>query len=180
MTPRPAAWRRGLTRRRPGLCRSWRTPSGGRGSGRPWAVWSPPPHHPQGTPGRAPGGLDQPVVDLESGPLCPGTEVCSLRAITDLAGEEIPGLLGAGTGRPLWGRERFSGGWRGCPGIGPAPWRRSKGAAANLARGTACLWPLLVAAGLQGQPGEEGCVDEDAHPAQAGFADEEGHGEVKA
>jgi adenosylhomocysteine nucleosidase len=136
-------------------------------------------------------GLDQPVLDLETAALAEvaaarGLRFLSLRAITDLAGEEIPGfLLGAGD------RETT---------VGPGAvlrwlagdvrrindllhlWRRSRGAAANLARGLACLWPLLVAAGgeLQGQPGEEGRVDEDAHPAQAGLPDEEGHGEVKA
>ena len=44
------------------------------------------------------------------------------------------------------------------------------------------LGPLLLAAGreLESQPAQEGQVDEDPHPAQAGLPDEEGHGQVEA
>ena len=42
--------------------------------------------------------------------------------------------------------------------------------------------PLLLAfrQEFERQPGEKGQVDKDSHPAQAGLADEKGHGQVES
>ena len=136
-------------------------------------------------------GLPQPVLDLETGALAEmaaaqGLAFLSLRAITDTAGEEIPEFL------------RTAGDQGATVGVGAAlrwlaaDFRRLKDlctsgagaarAAGKLARALTVLWPLLLAAGgeLEGQPAQEGQVDEDPHPAQAGLPDEEGHGQVEA
>ncbi len=136
-------------------------------------------------------GLPRPVLDLETGALAEMAAAqdlafLSLRAITDAAGEEIPEFL------------HTAGDQGATVGVGAALrwlaadfrrlqdllhlWRRSRGAARKLARALTVLWPLLLAAGgeLEGQPAQEGQVDEDPHPAQAGLPDEEGHGQVEA
>ena len=136
-------------------------------------------------------GLARPVLDLETGALAQlaaaqGLAFLSLRAITDGPAEEIPEFL------------HTAGDPGASPGAGAALrwlagdfrrlgdllflWRRSRAAARQLARALTVLWPLLPAAGseLESQPAQEGQVDEDPHPAQAGFPDEEGHGQVKA
>jgi adenosylhomocysteine nucleosidase len=136
-------------------------------------------------------GLPQPVLDLETGALAvvaaaQGLAFLSLRAVTDAAGEEIPEFL------------RQAGLQKTAPGVRAALrwlaadfrrvedlyhlWRRSRQAAQALARAWGVLWPLLLAAGgeLQGQPAQEGDIDEDPHPAQAVLPDNEGHGQVKA
>jgi nucleoside phosphorylase len=126
--------------------------------------------------GQALQGLPHPVLDLETGVLAElaaaqGLAFLSLRAITDAAGEEIPEFL-----RKAAEQERTVG-------VGAAlRWlaadfrrlkdlltlrRRSRGAAARLARALTVLLPLLPAAGsqLEDQPGQEGEVDKDPHPA---------------
>jgi adenosylhomocysteine nucleosidase len=136
-------------------------------------------------------GLPQPVLDLETAALAAvaaaqGLPFLSLRAITDLAEEEIPEFL------------RNAGVQETAPGVRAALrwlaadfrrakdlyalWGRSRQAAQALARAWGVLWPLLLAAGgeLQGQPAQEGDKDEDSHPAQAALSDDEGHGQVKA
>jgi adenosylhomocysteine nucleosidase len=136
-------------------------------------------------------GLPRPVLDLETAVLAEmaaarGLAFLSLRAITDAAGEEIPEFLqAAGDGGATVG-------------IGAALrwlaadvrrltellhlWRRSRGAALKLAAALTVLWSLLLAAGdeLESQPTQEGEIDEDSHPAQAGLPDKKGHGQVKA
>jgi adenosylhomocysteine nucleosidase len=145
----------------------------------------------KGRQGELPAGLPQPVLDLETSALAEvaaahGLTFLSLRAITDVAGEEIPAFLhNAGI------RETTVG-------LGAALrwlaadcrrlqdllslWRRSRLAARTLALALAILWPLLVAAGgeREGQPAQEGDIDKNPHPAQAALPDEEGHGQVKA
>jgi adenosylhomocysteine nucleosidase len=123
--------------------------------------------------------LPHPVLDLESAILAgvagsEGLPFLGLRAVTDGAGEEVPdfiaqagGNVGAGAAlawlarNPLRIRTLFR------------LWRRSRLAAANLARALAALLPLLAAPGqeLQEEPGQEGQVDKDPHPPQGGFAD---------
>jgi len=145
----------------------------------------------KGRQGEPLAGLPRPVLDLETGALAEmaaaqNLTFLSLRAITDTAAEEIPEFLHA-AGDP-----------GGSLGVGAAfrwlaadlrrlrdllfLWRRSRGAARQLARALTILWPLLLAAGreLEGQPAQKGQVDEDPHPTQAGLSDEEGHGQVEA
>ena len=145
----------------------------------------------KGRQGEPLAGLPQPVLDLETGVLAElaaarGLAFLSLRAITDTAGEEIPEFLHAagdqgatvGVGAALrWLAADF----RRLADL-LALWRRSRDAAQKLAQALLVLWPLLLAAGeeLEGQPAQEGQVDEDPHPAQAGLPDEEGHGQVEA
>ena len=136
-------------------------------------------------------GLPRPVLDLETIALASiaaaqNLAFLSLRAITDGPAEEIPEFLhtvgdqGAtvGVGAALrW----LAGDVRRLSDL-LALWRRSRAAADKLAGALLVLWPLLLAAGgeLESQPTQEGQVDEDPHPAQAGFPDEEGHGQVEA
>jgi adenosylhomocysteine nucleosidase len=117
----------------------------------------------KGREGRRLTGLPQPVVDLETGALAAvaavhGLPFLALRAITDAAGEEIPGFLRAGVEAGAVGAGAALG-W-----LAADPrrlrdlislWRHSRGAARSLARALTALWPLLLAAGgqLQGQPG---------------------------
>jgi len=112
-------------------------------------------------------GLPHPVLDLETGALAElaaaqGLAFLSLRAITDVAGEEIPEFL------------RQAGDQGGSVGVAAALrwlaadlrriedhlhlWRRSRGAASRLAGALTVLWPLLLAAGreLEDQPAQEG------------------------
>jgi len=136
-------------------------------------------------------GLPQPVLDLETGVLAEmaaaqNLAFLSLRAITDAAEDEIPGFLhNAGDqGAALGVRQALrwlAADWRRAEDL-LRLWRRSHRAAQALARALTVLWPLLLAAGskLEGQPAQEGDVDEDPHPAQAALSDEEGHGQVKA
>jgi nucleoside phosphorylase len=130
----------------------------------------------KGRQGEPLAGLPQPVLDLETGALAEmaaarGLAFLSLRAITDTATEEIPGFLhtagdqGAtvGVGAALrWLAADF----RRISDL-LSLWRRSRGAADNLARALTVLWPLLLAAGgeLESQPAQEGEVDKDPHPA---------------
>jgi adenosylhomocysteine nucleosidase len=145
----------------------------------------------KGRQGEPLAGLPHPVLDLETGVLAElaasqDMAFLSLRAITDGPGEEIPAFLHtAGTpGANL--------------GAGAALrwlaadvrrlrdllflWRRSRKAARQLSAALTVLWPLLLAAGseLKSQPAQEGQIDEDPHPAQAGLPDEKGHGQVEA
>jgi adenosylhomocysteine nucleosidase len=145
----------------------------------------------KGRQGELPAGLPQPVLDLETSALAEvaaahGLTFLSLRAITDVAGEEIPAFLHnagirettVGVGAALrWLAADF----RRLKDLFSL-WRRSRLAARTLALALAILWPLLVAAGgeLEGQPAQEGNIDENPHPAQATLPDEEGHGQVKA
>ena len=117
----------------------------------------------KGRQGEPLAGLPRPVLDLETGVLAEVAAAqdlafLSLRAITDGPGEEIPEFLqNAGDpGASL--------------GVGAALrwlaadlsrlrdllflWRRSRGAARQLARALTVLWPLLLAAGgeLENQP----------------------------
>jgi adenosylhomocysteine nucleosidase len=136
-------------------------------------------------------GLPQPVLDLETAALAAVAAAhrlafLSLRAITDAAGEEIPEFLRAA------GVQATAVGVRGalrwlaadCRRVKDlyVLWGRSRRAAQALARAWLVLWPLLLAAGgeFQGQPAQEGEIDENPHPAQAALADDEGHGQVKA
>jgi adenosylhomocysteine nucleosidase len=111
-------------------------------------------------------GLPQPVLDLETGALAAlaaaqDLAFLSLRAITDTAAEEIPEFLhtagdpGAnlGVGAALrWVAADFRR-------LGDLffLWRRSRGAARQLARALTVLWPLLPAAGreFESQPAQE-------------------------
>jgi adenosylhomocysteine nucleosidase len=141
----------------------------------------------KGSQGEPLAGLPRPVLDLETGVLAElaaslDLAFLSLRAITDGPAEEIPEFLRTA----------------GDPGAGAALrwlaadvrrlrdllflWRRSRVAARRLAEALTVLWPLLLAAGgeFEGQPAQEGQVDEDPHPTQADLSDEKGHGEVEA
>ncbi|MDO9071588.1 MAG: hypothetical protein Q7V36_08740, partial [Deltaproteobacteria bacterium] len=145
----------------------------------------------KGRQGEPLAGLPRPVLDLETGALAElaaaqDLAFLSLRAITDGPAEEIPEFLqtagdpGAslGVGAALrWLAADFRR-FRDLLFL----WRRSRGAARQLARALTVLWPLLLAAGreLESQPAQEGQVDEDPHPAQAGLPDEKGHGQVEA
>jgi adenosylhomocysteine nucleosidase len=145
----------------------------------------------KGRQGELPAGLAQPVLDLETSALAEVAAAhdltfLSLRAITDEAGEEIPAFLHdaglrkttVGLGTALrWLAADF----RRLRDL-LALWRRSRLAARTLALALAVLWPLLVATGgeLQGQPAQEGNIDENSHPAQTTLPDEKGHGQVKA
>jgi len=145
----------------------------------------------KGRQGEPLAGLPRPVLDLETGALAElaaarGLAFLSLRAITDTAAEEIPEFLqtagdpGAnlGIGAALrWVAADF----RRLSDL-LFLWRRSRNAARRLARALTVLWPLLLAAGreFESQPAQEGQVDKDPHPAQAGLSDEEGHGQVEA
>jgi len=127
-------------------------------------------------------GLPRPVLDLETGALAglaaaQGLAFLSLRAITDGPGEEIPEFLhtagdpGAslGAGAALrWLAADF----RRLSDL-LFLWRRSRAAAHRLAEALTVLWPLLPAAGGEHEsyPAQEGQVDEDPHPAQAGLPD---------
>jgi len=119
-------------------------------------------------------GLGHPVLDLETGVLAEvaaaaGLFFLSLRAVTDGAGEEIPGFLrisegvSPGPGTALrW--------LAGNPGrLAPLLklWRRSRRAGRLLAAALLALLPLLSACGreLHGQPAKKGHIDEDSHPA---------------
>jgi len=145
----------------------------------------------KGRQGEPLAGLPRPVLDLETGALAElaaaqDLAFLSLRAITDGPAEEIPAFLHAagdpgaslGVGAALsWVAADF----RRLRDL-LCLWRRSRGAARQLARALTVLWPLLLAAGREpeNQPTQEGQVDEDPHPAQAGLPDEEGHGQVEA
>ena len=119
--------------------------------------------------------LRHPVLDLETAALAEvaaaaGLFFVSLRAITDGAGEEIPGFL------------RVAAGSSALPGVGAALrwlaadprrlvpllrlWRRSRRGAQVLAQALVALLPLLFARGceLQNQPAKKGKIDEDSHP----------------
>jgi adenosylhomocysteine nucleosidase len=136
-------------------------------------------------------GLPQPVLDLETAALAAvaaahGLAFLSIRAITDVAEDEIPEFLrNAGVQETAAGVRAalkwLAADFRRAQDL-YLLWRRSRQAAQALARAWGVLWPLLLAAGgeLQGQPAQEGNIDEDSHPAQAGLPDEEGHGQVKA
>jgi adenosylhomocysteine nucleosidase len=145
----------------------------------------------KGRQGDSLAGLPQPVLDLETAALAAvaaahGLAFLSLRAITDAAGEEIPEFLhNAGDQERAWGVRAalrwLATDFRRVEDLYHL-WRRSRHAARALARAWGVLWPLLLAAGgeLEGQPAQEGDIDEDPHPAQATLPDEEGHGQVKA
>ena len=145
----------------------------------------------KGRQGEPLAGLTRPVLDLETAVLAElaadrGLAFLSLRAITDAAGEEIPEFLHtAGDGGATVGIGAALGwlaaDWRRLRDLLHL-WRRGRGAARKLAAALTVLWPLLRAAGneLESQPTQEGEIDEDAHPAQAGLPDEEGHGQVEA
>lgn len=145
----------------------------------------------KGREGEPLAGLPRPVLDLETVALAElaaaqDLAFLSLRAITDGPAEEIPEFLhtagdpGAslGVGAALRWLAADVRRLRDLLSL----WRRSRGAARQLARALMVLWPLLLAAGRQpeSQPAQEGQVDEDPHPAQAGLPDEEGHGQVEA
>ena len=125
----------------------------------------------KGRQGEPLAGLARPVLDLETGALAEMAAAqdlafLSLRAITDGPAEEIPEFLhtAGDPGANL--------------GVGAALrwlaadlrrlrellclWRRSRGAARQLARALTVLCPLLLAAGseLESQPTQEGQVDE--------------------
>ena len=136
-------------------------------------------------------GLLRPVLDLETVALAEmaaaqGLAFLSLRAITDAAAEEIPGFLHTAGDQGATVGIRAALRWLAADFRRLEDllflWRRSRRAAGKLARALTVLWPLLLAAGgeLESQPTQEGQVDEDPHPAQAGFPDEEGHGQVEA
>ena len=111
-------------------------------------------------------GLPQPVLDLETGALAAlaaGQDLAflSLRAITDTAAEEIPEFLrtagdrdaNLGVGAALrWVAADFRR-------LGELffLWRRSRGAARQLARALTVLCPLLLGAGreFESQPAQE-------------------------
>ena len=121
-------------------------------------------------------GLPHPVLDLETGVLAElaaahGLTFLSLRAITDVAGEEIPEFIRAagdqdvtvGVGAALkW----LTGDFRRVQDLFRL-WSASRRAAQALAAALAILVPLLLAAGhdLEDQPGQEGDIDKDPHPA---------------
>ncbi|MBM4302343.1 MAG: hypothetical protein FJ121_12610 [Deltaproteobacteria bacterium] len=135
-------------------------------------------------------GLPRPVLDLETGALAEmaaarGLAFLSLRAITDAAADEIPGFLHAAGDQGAAVGVRAALRWLAAD-VRRLPdllylWRRSRRAAGKLAMALTVLGPLLLAAGgeLESQPAQEGEVDKDPHPAQAGLPDEEGHGQVK-
>ena len=136
-------------------------------------------------------GLPRPVLDLETVVLAEmaaaqGLAFLSLRAITDAVAEEIPGFIHAAGDQGASVGVRAALGWLAADFRRLEDllhlWRRSRRAALALARALTVLWPLLLAAGgqLESQPAQEGEVDEDPHPAQAGLPDEEGHGQVEA
>ena len=136
----------------------------------------------KGRQGEPLAGLPRPVLDLETAALAEMAAAqdlafLSLRAITDAAAEEIPGFLhtagdqGASLG--IWAALRWlAADLRRLSDL-LSLWRRSRGAGQALARALTVLWPLLLAAGseLERQPAQEGEVDEDPHPAQAGLPD---------
>lgn len=121
----------------------------------------------KGRQGEPLAGLPRPVLDLETGVLAElaasqGIAFLSLRAITDGPAEEIPEFLhtagdpGAslGVGAALrWLAADFRR-FRDLLFL----WRRSRGAARQLARALTVLWPLLLAAGreFESQPAQEG------------------------
>ncbi len=121
-------------------------------------------------------GLPHPVLDLETGVLAElaathGLAFLSLRAITDTAAEEIPEFLRAAgdPGAAIGGREALA--WladdfRRVNDL-LRLWGRSRRAAQALSKALAILVPLLLAAGydLEDQPGQEGDVDKNSHPA---------------
>jgi adenosylhomocysteine nucleosidase len=135
--------------------------------------------------------LPHPVLDLETNALAEvaaarNLTFLSLRAITDAAGEEIPEFL-----RKAGEQEGSVGVWAALRWLAAdfrrvkdlfALWRQSRGAARRLAQALTVLWPLLLAAGreLEDQPGQEGEIDENPHPAQAGLPDTEGDNQVEA
>jgi adenosylhomocysteine nucleosidase len=143
----------------------------------------------KGRQGEPLASLPRPVLDLETAVLAElaaarGLAFLSLRAITDAAGEEIPAFLHmAGDQESVGGRAALR--WlaadlRRLPDLLHL-WRRSRRAARKLAAALTVLVPLLLAAGgeLESQPAQEGEIDEDSHPAQAGLPDTEGHGQVE-
>jgi adenosylhomocysteine nucleosidase len=121
----------------------------------------------KGRQGEPLAGLPRPVLDLETGVLAElaasqDLAFLSLRAITDGPAEEIPDFLhtagdpGAslGVGAALrWLAADFRR-FRDLLFL----WRRSRGAARQLARALTVLWPLLLAAGreFESQPAQEG------------------------
>jgi adenosylhomocysteine nucleosidase len=145
----------------------------------------------KGRQGELLAGLPQPVLDLETVALAEVAAAhdlafLSLRVITDVAGEEIPGFLHNAGGQETTVGVQAALRWLAADFQRVKDlfylWRRSRGAARALARALTILWPLLLAAGgeLEGQPTQEGSIDENPHPAQAALPDEEGHGQVKA
>ncbi len=145
----------------------------------------------KGSQGEPLASLPQPVLDLETAALAAvaaaqGLAFLSLKAVTDVAEDEIPEFLrNAGVQETAAGVRAalrwLAADFRRVKDL-YSLWRRSRQAALALARAWGVLWPLLLAAGgeLQGQPAQEGEIDEDSHPAQAGLPDDESHGQVKA
>ncbi|MCK9377235.1 MAG: hypothetical protein M0P73_13935 [Syntrophobacterales bacterium] len=118
----------------------------------------------KGREGQPLSGLARPVLDLETSVLAGVAAACglpflSLRAITDMGEEEIPGFLhglgdrqaAAGAGAALrW----LAGDLRRARDLARL-WGRSRLAGRALAGALTALWPLLLAAGrdLEDQPG---------------------------
>jgi adenosylhomocysteine nucleosidase len=120
--------------------------------------------------------LPNPVLDLETAILA---EVAaaqdlpffSLRAITDVAGEEIPEFLrdAGDAGVTVGVREAvrwLAGDFKRVKDL-LRLWRSSRDAARALAEALVILGPLLLTAGrdFEDQPGQEGDIDKDSHPA---------------
>jgi adenosylhomocysteine nucleosidase len=117
--------------------------------------------------------LRHPVLDLETAVLADLAAAAHLtfaclRAVTDGAGEEIPEFVrtsqdaSPGPGAALrW----LAGDFRRLATLFRL-WRRSRLAAATLARGLAALLPLLLARGaeLQDEPAQKRQIDKDSHP----------------
>jgi len=112
-------------------------------------------------------GLPRPVLDLETGVLAEMAAAqdlafLSLRAITDAAEEEIPGFLRTAGDLEASVGVRAALGWLAADWRRLRDllllWRRSCGAARQLARALTVLRPLLLAAGgeLESQPAQEG------------------------